>query len=305
MLYFISFSAVSLISTEETKEIKEAFESIFQQKSSINMLFRYRPHLRADIINMALENYMKNAREEFMDDSGWTYSISGIIEKDYKEGLCSYLKPVFKMNFNRYISKQFFDFSVSTPELDSAGFGSSIDRGNCTPLIFAVALNRYDIVKEMVEADLNPKLQLDMPYRIARHISARGIAKKISDQEKRRAMLKLLIVDQTRHDTSLTKSFLKDELTITVKEAVIANDAYMVESALLLGNFGDKTDIHVIRWAMKNENLMILEMLVVEEYAIPDIEDRPYITKKNKDRVNSILNQIKVEERLIQDRYSF
>lgn len=269
------------------------------------MLFRYRPHLRADIINMALENYMKNAREEFMDDSGWAYSISGIIEKDYKEGLCSYLKPVFKMNFNRYISKQFFDFSVSTPELDSAGFGSSIDRGNCTPLIFAVALNRYDIVKEMVEADLNPKLQLDMPYRIARHISARGIARKISDQEKRRAMLKLLIVDQTRHDTSLTKSFLKDELTITVKEAVIANDAYMVESALLLGNFGDKTDIHVIRWAMKNENLMILEMLVVEEYAIPDIEDRPYITKKNKDRVNSILNQIKVEERLIQDRYSF
>ena len=276
------------LSAKEQEEVNDAFESFFQ-KAEVSKLFRRQPYYRNAIITTAMTKYFSDRRQEFMDDVGWCYGILKIILRDYND-LQPYLDPVYKLNFNRYFDREFIHLYIYSISLLPAR-QYFFDQSACTPLQVAVALNRQDIIKQMVEAKTDPKIELDMVHRDNENVSARAIARKIYSPRDREKVLQLLTIDKNKHNFSRIKSILKNELDITVKEAVLSNDFKKVEAALYLGNFGDKNDVEIIRWAMLNENFMIFEALVMEGYKIPEKSDRPLVCSMNSDDVDYLLNQ--------------
>ena len=118
--------------------------------------------------------------------------------------------------------------------------------------------------------NLTDKLQIDKPMDNRPHVTARSIARKIKDESKRSTMLKLLQIDRTKHDMSRINNAMKDDLEITVKEAVIANNIAMFESALLLGNLGIKM-MKVSLNTLLITNFLILGSACDGRHLIPDL----------------------------------
>ena len=288
LLLLVSSCFASEPTEDEIAEIKRALNSIFWEHQ-ITMLCSDKNHLRSAVVKYGLEGRFATTKQSFMRKSCYL-KIYILIEKSKEvDVLKVYLNPKYELNFNFY-----FDSDANNRDNTSElydGRSNSLDAKVYTPLLFAVALNRIVAVKEMVNAELVPKLKLDMSHKNMPLVNARSIARKFYDPAKRQAMLDALRIDPEKHDLTLVNKHLKGELSITVKEAVMADDVEMVESALLLGNFGDKTDVQIIRRAMINENYLILEMLVMEGYAIPAEKDRPAFKKMNKDDVTFILSQ--------------
>lgn len=295
---FIVKCFASDLTEKEKKEIDNKFTGFFAE-GVIGSEFEENPRFRPYIIRRALTKYYKSERDKFMRLAEG-YGIRRIIVINELEGLKVYLDPQYKLDFNFYISPGFHR-TEDTKELYDGGW-NSLDLRLYTPLLLAVAKNKIDLVKVMISAKLDPKLKLDMPHGELPLVNARSIARKFHDPVKRATMLQILKIDKDKHDLSNVKNHLKDELSISVKEAVLANSVEMVESALLLGNFGDKSDIHVIRWAMINENYLILEMLVIEGYAIPDAKDLPAYQNMKKTDVDFILSK-QIQRRPLPYRY--
>ena len=277
--YFILFSKCNgtAITASEKKEIDDAFDSFFTL-GNVEDLFKAKSHLRVAIMERALLHYYKDNKSDFVKSSR-AFGIYQLIDGNCDNSINTYFKPEYKVDFNinRWIITSPFEPSpnlMSTTHLVD-GKRRTFCQYHSTPLQIAVAQNRFSIVKNMVAASLNPKLKLDMPNSESNEINARNIARKIFNLADRIKMLSVLIIDMNKHDMTKINANLKYEHSMTVKEAVLANNVEMVESAFLLGNFGDKNDIHTIRWAMMNENIEILEILVLEGYAIPPVGQRP------------------------------
>ena len=287
LLLLVSSCFASEPTEEEVKEITIALNSILWEHQII-MLCLEKNHLCSAVVKNGLEGRFATRKQSFMRDSCYL-KIYNILITDNLTILRVYLDPKYELDFNYYHGPDARSWENTSELYD--GQSNSLDVQLYTPLLFAVALNKIESVKEMVNAKLVPKLKLDMPHKNMPLVNARSIARKFYDPVKRKAMLEALRFDPEKHDLTLVNKHLKGELSITVKEAVMADDVEMVESALLLGNFGVKTDVQIIRRAMINENYLILEMLVMEGYAIPAEKDRPAFKKMNKDDVTFILSQ--------------
>ena len=135
---------------------------------------------------------------------------------------------------------------------------------NMTILHVAVMMNRAAVVEHILSLNLRTKLQVDKPLAHRPKVTARN-------ERIRREMLKLLIIDKTKHELSRVKTALKEDFEITVKEAVIANNFDMLQASMLLGNHGDKNDESIFKYAVANKNFLIIEALIMEDYVIPDL----------------------------------
>lgn len=282
----VSASAVSKLDEKDIKLIKQRFR---ENTIEFRTFFNHNPKLRAAIVEIGLDEIYKDDKKEFMV-CRFEYSVRGVIDEGYREAMAVYMKSAYDFNFNYYFENLWFDATVVTWDLYGNMESNRLDHHEMTPLQLAVARNRLDIVKDMVEATFSRKLKLDMPHKSMPLVNARSIARKIYNPNARIKMLNALKIDKTKHDLTIVKRHLQEELNINVKEAVIYNSVEMVESALFLGNYGDKTDTNIIRYAMKNGNYLILEMLVMEGYAIPAEKDRPNFENMNRDDVNLILS---------------
>lgn len=178
-----------------------------------------------------------------------------------------FLKPENNFNMNHY-SKDAGNWAKLASNIFYDGSSMSFDTSGMTPLMVAVLLNKPEMVQSLVDASLTPKLQLDQEMD-GKAVTARSMARKIKNESVRVAMLSKLKIDPTKHDMTKTNLRLKEDLEINVKEAVIANDFGMLESALLLGNFGDKTDLRIAMTAIENGNFIFFEILAMEGYALP------------------------------------
>jgi hypothetical protein len=298
LFYFLLFSkcqgalsARSKLSASERSKIDDKFGNYHD----MNVMFEDKPHLRLAIVETALNGKFKEYERRILSGI-YTFGILGIIDHDRGEYMKYYLDSDININFNYYFERHYAISTVHIFKLYENDFNFMVRTYNLTPLQLAVAKNRIDIVKEMVNKTLVNKLELDAPHKERPYVNARSIARKIYDPASRAAMLRVLKIDTEKHSDTIVKRNLKGELDISVKEAVMANNIHMVESALFLGNFGEKDDIHIIRRAMLNENYDILEMLVMEGYAIPNKDNRPIYTTMNKEKVDFILNQAKGQE---------
>lgn len=280
--------------------IKDAFDAFFV-KAELDDIIDRKPHLCPKIIELALEKYYKNEKTNFMNENRKFGLLRRFMMNDVSS-LRVYMNPKFNISFNFYLTSS--DSTYRHTEKLYDGSECTFKMAYYSPLMYAVILNKVDLVKAMVEASFasTSKLELDMPHGDMPFVNARSIARKFFNPRERIAMLALLKIDKTRHDLTRVNRYLKNELDITVKEAVMADSVRMLESALFLGNFGDKTDPHIIRRAMLNQNYLILEMLVMEDYAIPAVKDRPQVTTMDKDDVDFILSRT-TERRPLNKRY--
>lgn len=286
-LFFILFSNCngSTVAAKQKDQIAEAFDSFFTGSNVEDLFKSSQISVRMEILGTIM---LKSNKFEFINCNR-AYGIIGLIYGNYATSLKVYLHPAYRLNFNYYFKMTMFEVFLSTYSLFD-GNSSTIKQDWFTPLQLAVALNKVEVVQSLVEASLVPKLKLNMPHAFIATVDARTLARKIYNPTDRDKMLQFLIINKEKHDMDLITQRLRNELTITVKEAVLANNIEMVESALLLGNFGSKTDINVIRWAMLNENIKILEILVMEGYAIPPVDNRPPYKTMNKYDVNFLLD---------------
>ena len=160
--------------------------------------------------------------------------------------------------------------SLDTTDIDLTGLAdarSNLSRERFTPLMLAVFFKRFEHVEAILAANLFRHKLLLTVTNTELKFSARSLARRIKDKDHRLRMLSLLRIDKTKHEFAWIKAFLKDDLDISVKEAVLANCATMVENALLLGNYGNKADVNIIRHAKRNGNKEIVEILTLEGYA--------------------------------------
>lgn len=294
----ISECDASITTSKETTEAikklsfteKLEFNGCFGSKMGLNSCYQRLNNLRYALLETALNDRFKDYRDELMKCT-YEYSLLGLIDSKSVDILPLYLNPQYKFNINYYFERNLiFDLDRETYSVYD-GNHSRLNHKYFTPLQLAVAQNKIEVVKLLVGASLHHKLQLDMAHSQRWFVNARSIARKIRNPSDRKAMLEVLKIDKGKHELYRVNFRLKDELDINVKEAVIANNILMVESALFLGNFGDKTDVNIIRRAMINENYLILEMLVMEGYAIPAKSNRPSYTKMNREDAEFILNQ--------------
>lgn len=202
----------------------------------------------------------------------------------------------YNLNFNNYLEytgflSDFHHFYFNLIDMDFP-----IEFENLTPLMISIGFNKPDIVKLLVDATFTPKLDLLGSHLKSNNVTARSIARKLPYAE-RKKMLEILKFDKNKHEISSFNSVLHNDFEVTVREAVFANDVRMAEAALLLGNFGDKTDTSTIRRAMLNENVDLLELLVLEEYAIPEANDRPSYYRMDSYSVNKLLKYDDVTKR--------
>lgn len=281
-----STEMIAKLSIREKNEFYSCFATMLGLHSCYSRLI----WLRYALLETALNDKFKEYRNDFMK-SKYEYSLLVLIDTESHDILPLYLDPQYKFDINYYFIRNWiFDLDRETYSVYD-GNSSRINHKYFTPLQLAVAQNKIEVVKLMVNASLYHKLELDMAHKEMYYVNARSIARKIRNPTDREAMLKVLKIDKDKHCTHRVSFRLKDELDINVKEAVIANNILMVESALLLGNFGDKTDVNIINRAIKNENYMILEMLVIEGYAIPAKSIRHNYTNMVREDVNYILDQ--------------
>lgn len=182
-----------------------------------------------------------------------------------------FMNDTYTIDMNHYPQLHFLDTIQGYDSSSNFYDGSAIsfDSEPMTSLMAAVLLNRTEIVELLVKTSMKPKLKLDMAMKDRNLVTARSMARKIKNQSVRNVMLSKLKIDQNKHDMTIINYVLKEDLDINVKEAVIANKIYMMEAALLLGNFGDKNDVTIIKYAIENGNYLIIEALVMEGYAIP------------------------------------
>ena len=212
-----------------------------------------------------------------------------LMENIDKEVLSFFMSPEASFVFNERFgqgfiktSRFFYDDTIS------------IDTSNMNFLMVAVLMYNLDVIDLVVKATLGTKLKLDVTFG---KINVRCVARKIRKESERRVVLSKLRIDQSKHDLSGVNLVLKEDLTVNVKEAVIFNNLEMFESALLLGNFGDKNDSNIIKYAINNGNYLILEALVLEGYAIPNMTITDYKGMDEED-VNFILKEKSLERRV-------
>ena len=153
--------------------------------------------------------------------SGVTY-----IQGNNTEIVKVFFDKKYDVNFNDYFVYEYHLFSwFPKRDLQVNGADSlSVYIEYLTPLIFAVGNMKSDIVKAMVEADLKTKLNLLMGHANNQNFTARAVARMIYDKKERTKMLDLLHVDRNKHDMTDINSVLKTDLTVTVREAVFANN---------------------------------------------------------------------------------
>ena len=278
--------------TENQKHIVEAGcrEPDFEHPGrSPQKFYNNHPTLRLHAVNHAWQT-TRNKDHVFFSYFGDLY----LFRPANMDVISFFTNPEIDFVFNIYASS-YSKYFISYDFYDGSKY--EFNYGKMTILQIAVLMNNPKLVEYILSLNLATKLQIDKPMADRPHVTARSIARKIKDESKRSTMLKLLQIDRTKHDMSRINNAMKDDLEITVKEAVIANNIAMFESALLLGNHGDKNDESIIKYAVNNGNFLILEALVMEGYAIPDLVISDY-KGMNKEDVDFILKNKELSARV-------
>ena len=215
-------------------------------------------------------------------------TVVDAIDSNNLEWVKVFFDPKYKLDFNAHFEHDGYTLIDYYKDINVFGRQTAIIH-NYTPLLFAIGQERYEIVEAMVKATtLKPKLNLMKSHRNHLHVSPRQLARMMNVHAVRKKLLDLLKVDPNIHDMTDFNRILKNDLTVTVREAVMSQNVKMVEAALTLGNFGDKSDPEIIKYAIKKGNFMILEMLVMEDYAIPAPESIPKIPRSMAGKANLV-----------------
>lgn len=275
------------ITAAQTKKIADGYwTNVDSRDRDYNRMAVYRenPELRLHILKYFWDKTPESSRYPIFSERFGNHLIIKQGEAD-----------VFEFFFNPQRNFDMNHYSYQASNRESIDLSSFYDGSECsystsymTPLMVAVLLNKPESVKLLVNASLTPKLKLDKAMYADELITARVIARKIKNQSVRNVMLSKLKIDPNKHDMSIINYVLKEDLDINVKEAVIANSLSMIEAALLLGNFGDKNDVTIIKYAIENGNYLIIEALVMEGYAIPATKPK-YPANLNKEDTDFIL----------------
>lgn len=258
----------------EINNFKAAYNSFFNHAAVLSRFEQINDCYSAErFVKYGLEQCTpyKNDPTELANVFYWNQTLmSAIISRkryDCLELFITYAKDG-KFNFNRH-----FDFNrrVASCGMTEGEIYFEGDLSWFNPLLYAVFCRSSTLVKILLrdkhEGNL---LKLDKEITMRPYTSpmdVRSIARKITNKRDRETMLEALRADPEKHDITVFKKVLKGDLSITVREAVLNNSILKLEAALWLGNFGEsKTDPYVIKYARKNGNTEMVEILELEGF---------------------------------------